>query len=152
MQIYRFFLPLTRLWCCVDATVTAAEVLPAADTQKLPVTFGTTVTAGQLCYQDSSDSSHAKLSDADASAATAAAKGIALNGGADGQPGELAIGGTIDPGFTVTVGEIYVASGTAGGIAPVADLAQGDYVFIVGVGLTASSLKLLMYSSGVQVP
>lgn len=134
-----------------DETVTATEVLPATDTQTVDGILGATVTAGQMVYLDSTTSTY-KLADADASATTAAAKGIAMNGGATGQPVKVAIGGTLDPGFTVTVGAIYVLSGTAGGIAPVADLAAGDYTFIVGVGITASSLRLILNNSGVQVP
>jgi len=135
----------------VDVTVTATEVLDASDTTVIAGHFGEAVTAGQTVYLKASDGLY-WLADADASADTAAAKGIAMNGGAAGQPCEVGIGGTVDPGFTVTVGTIYVLSGTAGGIAPVADLASGDYVTIVGVGITASSLKLLMIVSGVAVP
>jgi hypothetical protein len=134
-----------------DVTVTPAEVLPATDTLTIDGTAGATVTAGQTCYLDSSDNKY-KLADADASAATAAVKGLAMHGASDGQPIRLAIGGTIDPGFTAAVGTIYVQSGTAGGIAPVTDLATGDFTTIIGVGISASSLKLLMINSGVQVP
>ena len=87
-----------------------------------------------------------------ASATTAALAGIALNGGANGQPVKVAVGGSLNPGFTVGVGSIYVQSATPGGIAPVADLTTGMYSTIVGMGLTASSLKLLCQNSGVAVP
>jgi hypothetical protein len=136
-----------------DVVVTPAEVLPVtgsgpgADTQIDFGTFGTTVTAGQTVYKDSTGLY--QLADSNLSIAAAAVTGIALNGGAANQPAAVAIGGTIDPGFTVDPGEIYVLSGTAGGIAPVADITTGWRTSIVGVGLTASSLKLLFYASGV---
>ena len=134
-----------------DVVVTAAEVLPTTATQKTQGTAGATITAGQTVYLDSSDNKY-KLADADASATTAAVVGIALNNAADGQPLTIAIGGSLDPGFTVTVGTIYVQSGTAGGIAPAADLASLDYVTIIGIGLTAASLSLAIKASGVAVP
>ncbi len=136
----------------VDVSVTATEVLDASDTVVTNGHFGETVTAGQVVYKKASDGLF-WLADADDTSATATVAGIAMNGGAAGQPAEIAIGRTIDPGFTVTVGEIYVLSGTPGGIAPVADLASGDYVSIIGIGITASSLSLEpLYNSGVQVP
>lgn len=134
-----------------DQTVTAAEVLPLSDTQSIDGTFGATITAGQVVYKNSSDGEW-YLADTDASVTAAAAVGIALCGGGNGQPGKIAIGGTIDPGFTVTVGQIYVLSGTAGAIQLDSDLAQNDWVTLIGVGLTASTLKLNIYASGVQVP
>ena len=137
-----------------DVTVTAAEVLADSGTITGDYTAGETITAGQVLYADSSDAGSAKLADADASLAAATAIGIALNGASDGQPVRVAIGGTLDPGFTVTVGTIYVVSDTPGGIKPSADLLAGDYVTVIGVGITASQLKLFgtLGLSGVAVP
>jgi hypothetical protein len=136
----------------VDVTVTAAEVLPGT-AQELEGTSGATITAGQVVYLDSTSSTY-KLADADDTAATATVKGIALNDASTGQRLKLATGksGTIDPGFTVTVGSLYVLSGTPGGIAPCADLATGDYVSLIGYGTAADELTLLIENTGVQVP
>lgn len=134
-----------------DVVVTAAEVLPGSDTTYFDGTAGATVTAGQTCYLDSATNT-LKLADANASSATGTVKGIAMHGASSGQPLRLAVGGSIDPGFTVTVNTIYVQSATAGGIAPAADLASGHYGCIVGWGITASSLKLIMNNSSVATP
>jgi hypothetical protein len=137
-----------------DVTVVAAEVLPdGAESQLQQVTFGATITAGQAVYLDSSASTW-KLADANLSAAAAAVAGIAMSGGAAGQAGIVCTGGTLDPGFTVDPGAIYVLSGTAGGIAPAADLAAGMYSTALMIGITASKAKLLIPHgrSGVQVP
>ena len=40
----------------------------------------------------------------------------------------------------------------AGGIAPAADLTTGHYTSVVGVGITAATLGLAIYNSGVAVP
>lgn len=134
-----------------DVSVTAASVVKASDTVTVDGVMGATVTAGQTVYLDANTNTY-KPADANASAAAATLVGIALNGGASGQPVKVAIGGTITPGFTVSVGAVYVLSATAGGIAPVADLASGWYTAIVGIGLTSSSLKLLCSNAGVAVP
>lgn len=135
-------------------TVTAAEVLPIAGSTIIDKTrnFGATVTAGQAVYLDTSTDTW-KLADANLSAAASKLGGIAVNGGASGQPAAVATAGTLDPGFTVTVGTIYVLGGTAAGdINPAADLAQGWYVNVVGVGITASVLKLAIVNAEVAVP
>lgn len=133
-----------------DVAVTATSVAKAADTEFIDGYLGGTVTAGQPVYLDSNGTYQA--ADANASATTATVAGIALNGGASGQPVKIARAGTLNPGFTVTVGAVYVQSATAGGIAPVADLATGWRTTVIGIGLTASSLKLVLSNSGVAVP
>lgn len=136
-----------------DLSVTAANVAKSAGTTKYG-TAGETITAGQALYLASGDSK-LYLLDADDTEAKAAFEGIALNGASADQPvaylsaGDSAV---INPGATVTVGEIYVASGTPGGIAPEGDLASSDYVTIIGIGLTSSTMSVIGESSGVQVP
>ena len=133
-----------------DVSVTAANVAPGTDTQYADGFLGATVTAGQTVYLDTTNSTY-KLADANASSTTANVAGIAMNGGASGQPVKVAIGGSITPGFTVTAGAVYVLSATAGGIAPVADLASGHYPVIVGIGTSATAMKLSMFKGGVPV-
>ncbi len=137
-----------------DLTITAANVQPVSGSTNIVYgTFGATVTAGQSVYEDTSTSpSTFKLADADASATTANAKGIALNGGSSGQPAAIAIGGSITAGGTVVVGKVYVVSATAGGIAPSTDLATGMYTTILGVGISATVIALGIKASGVVVP
>jgi len=136
-----------------DLSITAANVVATAgEVTTRNVTAGATVTAGQTVYLDSSDSNHAKLADANDTAAKADVTGIALNGAADGQPLQIATGGELDLGATLTVGKIYVQSTTAGGIAPVDDLASSSYVTVIGVADAADNILLIMKTSGVQVP
>ena len=132
----------------VDVTVTAAEVLPGTDTQYTHGVAGEAITGGQTVYLDSTTSTY-KLADADDSAATATVVGIAMNTAAANGRLTIATSGSLDPGFTVTVGQIYVQSGTAGGIAPVADLATSDRVSILGVGASATSLTLSIKNTGI---
>lgn len=136
----------------VDLVVTAASVAAGSNAViNRKYNAGGTITAGMPVYLDT-DTNTWKAADCDASAATAVAGGIALHGASSGQPLAVQTSGNINPGATVTVGEIYVVSGTAGGIAPEGDLAAGDYVTVLGVGTSASNIALAIHVSGVQVP
>lgn len=116
-------------------------------------TFGATITQGKACYLDPADGKW-KLGDANgASADIRRVQGIALTGGSNGQVGAVAIPpGTIDLGTTLTVGEIYVLSATAGGVAPVADYASGMSPGIVGIGTAANRLMLDFANADVLKP
>lgn len=135
-----------------DLSITAANVALESGSQR-DGTFGATVTAGQALYSDSSDNGDLKLAQADGTAAEAAVVGIALNSGADGQPGKYQTDGIIDPGATATEGEIYVLSQTEGGICPEADIStEDDYVTVIGVGNSDGYISLNIHVSGAQIP
>lgn len=140
-------------------SVTAANVLKAIAQLGLPGStvetgnlFGATVTAGQVVYRDTVANSY-KLKLAQATALANAAYGIALNGGADGQPADIIRSGLYNPGGTVVVGMVYaVSSAAAGSIVPYSDLASADYVTIIGVGITSSLIYVNFSISGVAKP
>lgn len=132
-----------------DLTITAANVVPAADAVIVNGTAGATITAGQAVYRDPSSR---KFLLADTDSATAAVRdlyGIATHGASLNQPLAVQTGGSINPGATVAVGVVYVLSGTAGGICPTTDLAAGDYTAVIGVGTTTSNIKLGIVEAGV---
>ena len=136
-----------------DLSITAANVAAAAgEVSKQEWVAGATITAGQAIYIDSAASNVAKLAQSDGTAAEAEVKGVAMNGASSGQPVIIATSGDIDLGATLTVGEIYVLSQTAGAICPASDLATGDYVSILGVATAADELKIILTNSGVEVP
>lgn len=135
-----------------DLTVTATSVLPGTTGADFEMgVAGATVTAGQTVYLDTSTNTY-KLADANASALTAVVRGVALHGASSGQPLRIQRAGVYTAGATVVVGTVYVQSATAGGIAPAADLTTGYYTSVLGVGVTASTLGLSIYNSGVAVP
>ena len=134
-----------------DLSQTAANVAPGTGAYTVNGTLGATGTAGQPVYLDSSTDT-LKLADADLSQAAAAAVGILLGGGASGQPVTYIVTGNLDLGATLVIGEIYVLSGTAGGIAPEADLASSDWVTVLGVATATDNLKLGILVSSAQVP
>lgn len=116
-----------------DVSVTAANVRVSADAAVIKGTFGETITAGQVLYLSASDGRY-YLADCNASGKTAIA-GIAINGGAAGQPALVCIEDpNFTPGFTLsTAAPVYVASATAGGIAPSADITTGWFATVLMV-------------------
>lgn len=136
-----------------DLSITAASVVRGTDSQQPDqMTAGATITAGQAVYKDTSDNDKAKLADNDDTSAKATAWGIALNGAASGQPVLVHRQGPITIGATLTVGETYVLSSTAGGICPIGDLGTGDYVTHLGIATSTSSLAVKIHASGTQKP
>jgi hypothetical protein len=125
----------------VDISITAANVLPGTNARRVTGTAGATITQGKAVYLDTTDNKY-KLADANASAATAAAAGIALTSGADGQPIDVQYGGRITIGGTAVAGTTYIVSGTAGGVAPDADGASGWYKTVLGVGISATQIEM----------
>lgn len=129
--------------------VTVASVIPGTGIQYEDHIAGATITAGQWVYLDTSDSSKAKLADANSSSATATVRGVAMHGALSGQPLRIAVRGNINPGFTVGIGDFYILHGDAGGISLHTDLATGYYPVLLGIGTTASNLLLGITAGGV---
>ena len=139
-----------------DITVTAASVVEYAGAVTEQVTYGTTIAQGKVVYLDATDGNKAKLA-INTSAAAAEARGIALTSGASGQVGMIIRSGTqstpsgLNPGGTVNVGTVYAVSGTAGGIAPIADVAVGRFTTVLGIGTTTSRINVDIQAGGVAL-
>ena len=137
-----------------DITVTAGSVVAGSGAVVIRKTAGATITAGQVVYK-ATDGDY-ELADADVLASAGSVTdresvGIALNGASAGQPLSVQISGTINPGATTVVGDIYRVSATAGGIASdqVDVMASGDFKTILGVGMSTSAIKMGINVSGV---
>ena len=125
-------------------------VRPTENTNLRIVQYGATIAVGQPIVKSGTKY---VLADANASAALAAAEGIAVTPGVDNGYGVMAFGGPILlVGTTMAVGETYLASPTAGGIMPNADKATGDYVTRLGTAATTTQLNLAISATGIQVP
>jgi hypothetical protein len=125
-----------------DLTQTATSVIGYGE--RLTGILGGTVTAGMPVRL----SSGTFVAATDASLAGAAVEGIALSGGATGQPFIYQKGGNINLGATLAVGKVYVLS-TAGAIAPVDDIAGSEFVTVLGIATTAALLKMGIVQGGV---
>lgn len=127
-----------------DITITPGNVVPSLKANIIPVIFGATVAAGELVFLDASDNNRAKLADGNSgTAAVRAVVGMAVNGGAAGQPGsvvledpDLAIGA-----HGVTIGEPLFLSNTPGKVMPYADIAAGNYTAHVAQAKTATTVS-----------
>lgn len=134
-----------------DILVTAASVLAGASALvEHGAKAGATLTAGQVVYKDAADG-RLKLSDNDAAAALKTAYGITLNGASAGQPVSVAKRGPVTFNAVLTAGTVYAVSGTAGGIAPLADVTTGDDVIVLGVALSTTVLDLQINDTGVTL-
>jgi hypothetical protein len=129
-------------------SVTASQVIAGTDADFYQGIAGVAVTAGQAVYFDEMTNT-LKLADANAAQDTAEVKGVSLHLASIGQPLRVITKGTltIGAGAAPVLSTIYIASATAGGIEPAADLASADYTSIIGVGGATNTLKINIFNS-----
>ncbi len=125
-----------------DLVITAASVIAGSDSVQEAGLLGATVTAGQLLYKEAATKTWKLFDSNSATAEVRQATGIALNGGAAGQPVKVHKSGDITIGATLTAGLAYYGSDTPGGICPVADIGSGEYVNLVGVAKSTTVLAV----------
>lgn len=134
-----------------DYTVTATSVLASTAAVTVKGVAGASITAGMSLAKDTDNS--LKAYDANGAGALHTFAGIALNGAATGQPVFYATSdASFTPGFTVAAGAVVIGSATAGLLCPVADLATGHYLTIVGVGIGSNKIKFSPVAAGVATP
>lgn len=134
-----------------DISITAANVIAGSDANIESGTAGATITAGQAVYKSSTTK---KWLLADSDSATAEARvpgGIALNGASNGQPIVVQKSGDITIGATLTAGTAYYLSDEPGAICPLADLASGDYVVLIGLAKSTTVLDIDIQNPGVAL-
>lgn len=125
-------------------------VRPTSTTITRSVKAGATCSIGQTVQFDTTDNEQ-KLADASAQA-TARTTGIVMTSGVDGGYMIIATGGEVElVGASMTIGDSYVQSATAGGIAPEADLTTNDWVTNIGRAKTATQISLRIQALEVQV-
>jgi hypothetical protein len=132
-----------------DLSITNSSVAPATNATNNTGTAGATIVQGKAVYISGTQVLLAQSN----AGGTASVYGIALNSAYPGQPIEVQIGGTCTIGATVVVGQTYVLSAAnAGGIAPITDLATGNYVSIIGIGTSTTTIQINLQNSGVTHP
>lgn len=132
-------------------SVTAANVLASsAAVIRREYNFGATVTAGQVVYLNTSNVW--VLADSDAAVTgngITDLMGIALNGGASGQPADVCVEDSdFTPGGTLTNGLAVYLFTTAGAIAHDVPAAPA-YPVVLGVAKSTSKMVLKRVASGV---
>lgn len=139
-----------------DISVTAASVVAPSNARLLRGIAGEALSAGQVIAKNASN----RIVKADANAVDGEdpdtylrnCKGIAVTSAAANQPVFYMNEGSLTFNAALTAGVVYVLSGTAGGIAPVADLASGMDVVILGVASSTTVLDIHIFSSGIEKP
>lgn len=131
-------------------TITAANIVPVTSspnyTPKTNVA-AVTITQGQTVYLLTDNT--LGLCTANGTTPAFVYRGVATSSGLAGQPVNWMTGGYLDFGAILTKNTIYIAGATAGSIHPVADIASGWYLGIVGFAISTSRMKLLSEYSGV---
>jgi hypothetical protein len=131
-----------------DLSITVANVVAGANAVKETGIAGETITAGQPVYKDAASKRFMKAKSTSAVPGASVAYGIALHGSLLYQPLTVQKSGDITIGSAITVGSAYYLSETAGGIEPVADLAAGENVCVLGFAKTTTVLDLKISNPG----
>lgn len=113
------------------------------------VKVGVAVVQGQVGYLNATTGKY-MLAQSDGTAAQAQARGIFVTPAAIDGDAVLSRDGTIDLGATLAKGTTYVVSRTLGGIAPIGDIATGDFVTHLGVAISTSLLQQSISISGIE--
>ncbi len=131
----------------VDLVVVPANVQPGPGSIERTGTAAVPITAGDSVFIDSSGA--IDLCENDQTIVEAACRGVALNDAAIGQPIRYVVSGEVDMGAITAAGQVYIVGAAPGGIAPEADAIAGEFVTIIGVGVSANNIKLGITQSGV---
>ena len=134
-----------------DLSITASAVkLISGDVETLKA--GASLTAAQAVYQAAATGKVGLADNDSATAEVRALKGLTLHAALTDQPVTIAKNGAVvDLGAILTAGVEYYVSGTAGGIAPRADVTSGDDPIRIGMALTTSYLQLDFNDPGVTL-
>lgn len=133
-----------------DLVITAANVLASGQATLETGVAGATVTAGQPVYKEAVTNLF-KLSDSNA-AGLNSVYGIALHGSLANQPLVVVKNDpSYTPGATLVAGTGYYLSETPGGIQPVADLAAGETVILLGIAISTTKMNLNIFAPGVTL-
>lgn len=134
------FLAFAVVGYSADISITASAVVPSSSAVVKYGTAGANITAGQLCYLDTADLDangigKVKLSDANGATALRVVDGIAVSSASAGQPVVIV---TYDTALVIaasglTANTILILSDTPGGIAPSTDLSSGEYLSVIAV-------------------
>jgi hypothetical protein len=141
-----------------DLSITGTNVIPSTGCVYIQGIAGGTITAGQSIYYNGTTWATATsgtqadsggASTVNAGGATYPGIGIALEGASVNQSLNVCVGGYIYLGAVGTVGETYIVSNNAGGIAPVGDIASGKYIVHLGLMIGTGTISVYVRNPNV---
>lgn len=128
-----------------DLSITPANVRFISGVEKR-ATAGVAIAAGKLIRLDTAGAAQLASDD---TAANAQCVGMATSDAAAGQTVNYAgKDSVVNPGATVSAGKHYVVS-TSGGIAPVDDIAGGEFAEYFGTGISTTQIAIGLKIVGV---
>lgn len=134
-----------------DLSITASSVVPGADAAFETGLAGEAIAAGKAAAFNPATNLWMLADNNSATAALKSVRGVAVCSCAAGQPVTVQKSGSLTIGATVTPGTAYYLSDTAGGICPLADLASGEGVSLIGIATSASVLALSVKNTGATI-
>ena len=132
-----------------DLVITAANVVPGANSKQETGTAGEALAPGKLIYKAAATN---KWMLSDSNSATAEARtptAVCLTGSGLNQPVVAHRSGLLTIGAAVAANTPYFASDTPGGICPIADVGTGEYMTEVGIAVSATVIDVSFKSTGV---
>lgn len=130
-----------------DLSVTAGSVTPGANARLDYGVAGEAITPLQPVYK----AADGKWYKSDSNAGTdliRAATAVSVVTAAANQPITVQKSGKVNCGSILTKNIPYFLSDTAGGICPIADVGSGEYGCLIGIGLSATELLLILAYTG----
>ncbi len=131
-----------------DLSVTAGNVTPGPNARIETGVAGEALTPLQPVYK-ATDGKWYKADNNGATDLVRAAKAVTLGTAAANQPITVQKSGRVNCGSILTKNIPYFLSDTAGGICPLADVGTGEYGCIIGIGLSATEMLLILAYTGV---
>ena len=136
-----------------DISITGANFGIASSTCKaVQVQVGEAITRGMPVYLDGTNNNKAMKALNTATASTAVYGFAASESAADGDYILVVTTGVIKTGASMTVGQAYYLSTTAGAICPFADLNTNDYINLLFRATTSTTATIVLENSGIQSP
>ena len=129
-----------------DLVQTAANVL-ASGSFRSAICGSVAIVAGNTVYVAAGNT--VELCENDQTAVEAACVDIAVNNASPGQPIQYSVGGSMDVGATLVIGEVYCVGAAPGSIAPTADITTGEFQTVLGIATAADALKVSISAAGV---
>ena len=134
-----------------NLTITESNVKVQGKTiTTILVQIGETITRGQPLYRQATGDSKYWRADNNVDAATAKVEGISMTGGVADDYVILVTSGPMHIGSTLTKGNSYILSATAGLVADVADLASGNFLTRLGYAIDTTTFQVDINATGVS--
>lgn len=133
-----------------DLSITDTSVVPDTGFKAVSIVLGEAGTAGMPVYRLTSDQKAYKAECDNADHDDVA--GILLANGGAGQVVPMMYDGDLTIGAAVTMGGLYLLSATAGKIMPASDLASTNYLTVLFFAISATKVRLMLRTTGLQKP